>query len=247
MRNILLLILLILSLQAKEQKVVIGLGPYFQTQPYKDVDPIIIPSPVIFFDNGLLYMRWSRGGVYFLGEKGDKFSWGVSLTAQPRTFNYSPDDSIYLQGMEEKKSTIEGGFALSMLYEKRYLEIMLLTDILDRYESWILKAEFGDEFEFGDLTLYPSFIITYQSKDFINYYYGVSAEESARTPYEIYTPGDGISLGFQTYANYPLTENLSALFNARVDRIPTSAGDSPLIETSYVYSGLASLIYTFTY
>ena len=247
MKYIFLTLLLTLSLYAKDQKVTLGLGAYFQTQPYKDVDTIMIPSPVIFFDNGIFYMRWSRGGVYFLGNKGEKFSWGLSLTAQPRTYGYAPEDSKYLEGMDEKKNTFEGGLAYSMQYEKTYLEVMLLTDILDRYESWILKAELGDEFSFGKLSLYPSVIITYQSSDFINYYFGISEEESQRTDYEVYKPGYGFSIGFQTYAKYPINDKLSVLLNARVDRIPTQASKSPLVTTPYIYSGLASLIYTFTY
>jgi outer membrane protein len=55
--------------EESKQKVTIGAGPYIQTQPYKGVDDILLPSPVIFFDNGLFYVRWSRAGVYFLGEK----------------------------------------------------------------------------------------------------------------------------------------------------------------------------------
>ena len=247
MRVVFLLLFAIGSLYADEEKITLGAGAYFQTQPYKGVKTIVIPSPVIFFDNGLFYMRWSRGGIYFLGDKGDKFSWGFSLTLQPRTFNYSPDDSKSLQGMDEKKSTFEGGLAYSMQYEKKYLEVMLLTDIFDRYESWILKAEFGDEYKFGALTLYPSFIITYQSQEFVAYYYGVTEEESQRSGFKYYRPNAGMSLGFQTYAEYPLSDKLSVLLNARVDKMPSSASDSPLVDTAYVYSGLASLIYTFTY
>ena len=231
----------------KKQKVTIGLGPYIQTQPYKNVDAIFIPSPVIFFDNSLFYIRWSRAGIYFLGNKGEKFSWGLSVTAQPRTYGYSPDDSLFLKGMNERESTFEGGLAFSASYEDAYIEMMLLTDVLDRYNSWIFKTEIGDEYKLGSFSFYPSVIISYQSSDFVNYYYGVTQEEATRTSFSYYKAKDGFQLGAQTYIKYPITDELAILANLRADVLPHSAKKSPLIEKDFILSGLLSLIYTFEY
>jgi outer membrane protein len=252
MRYFFITILLLASLYAEEsqeekQKVTIGLGPYIQTQPYKNVDAIFIPSPVIFFDNSLFYIRWSRAGVYFLGDRGEDISWGFSLTVQPRTFGYTPSDSSYLEGMNERETTFEGGLAFSASYKGTYIEVMLLTDILDRHNSWILKSEIGDEYKFFALTFYPSLIMIYQSKEFINYYYGVTQEEASRTSFSYYRPGDGIELGLQTYIKYPITDSISILANIRADMIPKSAQNSPIVEDNVIYSGLFSLIYTFEY
>ena len=244
------LALLTLSLYAAEtqikQKVTIGLGPYVQTQPYKGVNPLLVPSPVIFFDNGLFYMRWSRAGMYFLGDKSEDFSWGLSLTAQPRTYGYKAEDSEYLKGMDERETTFEGGIAFSASYDDTYIETMLLTDIFVRYESWLFKTEIGDEFVLGDFTFYPSIIVIYESDEFVNYYYGVK-EHEAKADRAQFTPGAGWQLGAQTYIDYSFTDKLSGLVNLRVDRLPSSALNSPLIESDYIYSGLVSLIYSFEY
>ena len=244
------LALLTLSLYAAEtqikQKVTIGLGPYVQTQPYKGVNPLLVPSPVIFFDNGLFYMRWSRAGMYFLGDKSEDFSWGLSLTAQPRTYGYKAEDSEYLKGMDQRETSFEGGIAFSASYNDTYIETMLLTDMLVRYESWLFKTEIGDEFVLGDFTFYPSIIVIYESDEFVNYYYGVK-EHEARADRAQFTPGAGWQLGAQTYIDYPFTDKLSGLVNLRVDRLPSSALNSPLIESDYIYSGLVSLIYSFEY
>ena len=100
MKYILILLLLLINLNAdeKKQKLTIGVGPFIQTQPYKDVDSIILASPVIFYDDGLFYIRWSRAGVYFLGDKQDDYMWGFSLTAQPRTYSFKASDSQALTG-----------------------------------------------------------------------------------------------------------------------------------------------------
>ena len=56
-----------------------------------------------------------------------------------------------------------------------------------------------------------------------------------------------MQLGAQTYIKYPLTKNLSTLVNLRVDKLPSQATSSSLVNDEYMYSGLASLIYTFEY
>jgi len=246
LRYLLILLLLFIHLNAEEtkQKLTIGLGPFVQTQPYKDVDNILLPSPVIFFDNGLFYIRWSRAGVYFLGDKQEDYMWGFSITAQPRTYGYDKDD---IEGMDQRDETLEAGLAFSATYKESYIEMMLLTDVLDRYDSWILKTEIGHDIQLGDFSLYPSIILIYQSADFLNYYYGVKESEVATSGFDAYKVNDGWLIGAQTYIKYPLTEKLAVLANIRADKIADNATNSPIVNEDYIYSGLLSLIYTFEY
>jgi len=249
MKYLIILLLLsgLLNADEKEQKVTIGFGPYIQTQPYQDAPDIFIPSPVIFYDNGLVYIRWSRAGIYFLGNKTDEYAWGFSLTAQPRPNSYKPSDSVALNGLDEKQSSIEAGLAFSATIGNAYIETMLLTDILDRYDSWIEKTEIGYDLTLGKFKFYPSLIFVYQSSKFINYYYGVSQQESTTSIYNEYSADNGLQIGVQTYIKYPFTKKLSALVNIRADKLPSEATNSPIVADDYIYSGLVSLIYTFTY
>ena len=249
MRYIFIVLLLLSSVLGADEKqeLTIGLGAYTQSQPYKGADNLIIPSPVIFFDNSIVYARWSRFGLYFLGEKKENYTWGFSLTIQPRTLGYKASDSKFLQGMNERKSTIEGGLAFSASYnQSSYIEVMLLADMLKTYNSWVLKTEIGDTYNVGDFTFYPSIILLYEPRKFLDYYYGIKSSEA--TPLRSkYSPGSGWQYGIQTYIRYPFTKKLSALINLRYDIIPQSAQNSPLTDKNYIYSGLASLIYTFEY
>jgi len=241
---VILLLLLNLNAEEKTQNLTLGLGPFIQTQPYDNVDNFILPSPVIFYDNGVFYVRWSRAGIYFLGDKQKNYAWGISLTAQPRTYGYEKNE---IEGMDERKTTWEGGLALSAKTDKAYIEIMVLSDLLNRYNSWILKTEVGYDFEIGNFSLYPSLVAVYQSSKFLDYYYGVKQSEVASSTFYQYTPDNGFLFGAQTYIKYPFTEQLSAFANIRVDRLSQEVIDSPIVTQKYIYSGLLSLIYTFKY
>jgi len=237
-----------LNAEDSKQKVTLGIGPYFQTQPYKDTSAIFVPSPVIFFDNSLFYVRWSRAGIYFLGDRQEEYAWGFSLTAQPRPYGYKASDSEFLKGMDTRENTLEGGLAFSATYHDAYLEIMALTDLLSRYESWLIKAELGDEYKFGDFTLYPSLILIYQSDKFMDYYYGVKTSEvDTSIGRNFYEAKGGLQLGAQTFLNYKITPKWSSLINLRADMLTNDAVNSPLVNDKYIYSGLVSLMYTFKY
>jgi outer membrane protein len=248
-----LLILIILSFSilysqsSKKEKVSIGLGPYVQSQPYKNVDNMLLPSPVFFYDNQIFYVRWTRLGVYFLGNSSKDFSWGFSLSAQPRTNSYSPEDSLELKDMQEKKSSYEGGVVFSAVVYEAYFELMYMYDLLDRYNAHIVNAELGYPIKIEKLSIYPSIIYEYQSKDFLNYYYGVSQEESISSSHNIFTPDAGVKLAAQTYVYYPLTDDFSAFLNAKINFLPKEVKDSPLLDKDYFYSAFASIIYTFEY
>jgi len=248
MKYIVMIILLFMQLTAddKQQKITIGLGPYMQTQPYENLKDIFVPSPVFFFDNSLFYARWTRFGMYFLGNKAEEFSWGFSLTVQPRTFGYKAKDSKSLIGMDDRKTSLEGGIAFSAAYDDANIETLLLTDVIDRYATWVLSTNIGYKYVIAKTSFYPSVGVTYQSSNFMNYYYGVKKNEvSVNRP--LYTPSAGLQFTVQTYVNYELTNSLDILLNARADFIPPSAQNSPLVNENIIYSGLVSLLYTFKY
>lgn len=246
MKYIILLLLLASTSYADdiEQKITIGAGPYFQTQPYGGVDAQMIASPIIFFDNELFYVRWTRVGAYFLGNKNDDFSWAFSLTIQPRVYGYEASD---IQGMNERENTWEGGLAFSMKKGDTYIEVMALHDLLNKYNSWILKTEIGHDVKVGNFSIYPSINAEYQAEGFVNYYFGVTQNEAITRSETQYISKAGLQIGIQTFIDHPITNKLSALINLKADRLPSSASKSTIVEDKYIYSGLASLIYTFNY
>ena len=218
-------------LLAEENSISLGTGLYSQTQPYKKSKNLILPSPVIFFDNSLLYIRWTRVGIYFMGEKNDNLSWGLSLTALPRTISYKSN----ISSVKDKKSTWEGGVSFGISKENYYAELLLLHDLLNNHKSYVTQFELGSEYKIYNATFYPSISFFYQSSEFINYYYEPKKKDS------------GINFALQTYINYPLSQNLSTFLHFKVEKLSKKITNSSLVTDKVVYSSLFSLIYTYHY
>ncbi len=241
MKLFILFFLIISRLIAKEEiTLTIGGGAYIKTQPYKQSKDLVLPSPVIFYENSIAYIRWSRVGVYFAGQKKENFSWGLSLTAMPRTYGY--DD---ISGMQERKNSWEGGISFAAKKKDTYFELLYLDDILNGKDRYVLQAEIGSKFKVAKMNFYPAVFAIYQSKNFLNYYYGIEQNEVATSGFFEFHPNGGILYGAQTYISYPLTKKLSIFSNIRIDKIPSSVQNSPLVTEDFIYSGILSLLYTF--
>jgi outer membrane protein len=256
MKRLIFLLLLLNTLIRAQDDIYIGLGPYFQTQPYKDADPVVLASPVIFFDNSLFYIRWTRVGMYFYGHKGDSFSWGASLTAQPQIIGYyetdafnaigSRDKTPILEGMEDHESSWEAGLALSASYENYFGEFLLLHDIFNESNALKARIEVGAEYAVGDFLFVPSVLAVYLSQKFTDYYFGIPQEETlpGLRP-NAYTADAALNLAAQSYIKYSVSEHWHLLANIRADYLGKSIRNSPLVDDKMMYSGMLSVMYSF--
>jgi MipA family protein len=250
-----LLSTLTLTLFAKDD-VFVGLGPYFQTQPYKDADPVVLATPVIFFDNSLFYIRWTRVGMYFYGQRTAEGGWGLSITAQPQVLGYYDSPAMtqlnhrnptpVLAGMPAHESGWEGGLAAAYKHGDYFAELLLMQEIVPNSNGIKVRIELGKSFSYGHWYFVPSFLAVWLSQPFTNYYFGVPASLADTTLNRpAYTPGAALNLAAQTYIKYDLSEHWHLLANLRADRFADAITDSPLSGKRYMYSGMFSVLYSF--
>lgn len=226
----------------KKDTAFIGGGFYLQSQPYEDTDGFATISPVVFFDNELFYMRWTRLGMYFLGGE----NWGMSVTAQPRPFGYKTNDSPTFAGMADRQASWEGGLSIAGKNELGFAEATWFTDLLDNSGGSLLRFELGKKISKNKWTFVPSVLAIFFDEKFNDYYYGVRLNE-ARPGRAYYVAGAGLNLAAQSYINYDINKNWHLLGNIRVDYLSSSITDSPIVGKRYMLSGLISVMYSFEY
>ncbi len=243
MRFFTLFCLLALELFAEQKTtpLLLGGGSYIQTQPYKGADAKIVPSPVVFFDNHLFYVRWTRVGVYFLGDVKDDFSWAFSLSAEPQPLGYASGESSSLAGMN-RESSVQGGLGFDMQYKDSFFNFVLFQDFLNKSNSFVSRAEIGQHLKIKKVDLYPSLCLIYHTDKFNQYYYGVNTEETSLQR-DSYSPAASLDYSFQTYAKYRFNEKYSTLLNFRVDTLNKEESNSPIVSDKYIFSGLISILY----
>jgi outer membrane protein len=240
MKKIIIILLLLSTLIRAENYLLVGAGPYVQSQPYTDTDAFALPSPVVFMEYEIFYIRWSQMGVYFYGGE----NWGLSLMLQPRPNGYEAKDSDSLSGMKKRKSSWEGGISLAGKNDLGFAEIIYAHDILNSSNRSLIRAEAGTKIKSKKWTFVPSFLLLWFSEGFNNYYYGVTQQESS-VDRAAYHADAGLNAALQNYTNYQITPKWSLLLNTRVDFLNSTITDSPIVSDKYIFSGMLSILYSF--
>ena len=170
-----------------------GAGVIINKDPYKGIDT---ESQVIPF---FLYRteRLSLFGPmvsYLIFEDDD---WELDAITKIRFEGYEEDDSHFLQGMDERKWTLEFGGSLSKKFPVGNVTADFSADILNEHKGQELRLfysyDFRGVFNSLALTMTPNIGLIYRSSRLNDYYYGVRESEIIASRPE-YNVGDSTGL-----------------------------------------------------
>jgi outer membrane protein len=143
--------------------------------PYRGLDEGLIVAPLVRFEGERFYLRGLRGGVV-LHESGG-FAFGPFL--QFRGDGYDSADSDFLAGMDDRRFSLDGGFAASWRGDDfGQIEFSVATDVLDRSGGHEAELSYTALFDVGGWTFVPAVAAKWQSEDLVDYYWGVRADEA---------------------------------------------------------------------
>lgn len=120
--------------------------------------------------------------------RGDTFEWRLwrqqhtnelFLVAQPDALHYNPAANQVLSGMTTKLPTAMGGVGWRLQMVRHLsLQATLLTDLLRRNDGIIASFDLKGHWRAGTWLMQPILGISWDSANYVNYYFGVTPEES---------------------------------------------------------------------
>jgi len=202
---------------------------------------------------GFPFFDVSWRNVFFNPRKG----LGFSLTLVPSvkvglalgyTFGRDEDDAAALNGLGD----VDAGLTVNGFLEWEMIEGFSM-DI--RYEQQITGEETGFQCQFGlgyrmflppGLIIRPSIAATYASDSYMQAYFGVDGEQSARSGYSKYDSDPGIkSAGIQMMVIYPFMGKWALQMLGGYERLVGDAADSPVVRDADQYTAGLGLSYSF--
>jgi len=214
------------------------------SKPYKGVDTDFYIVPLFFYESRRFYFRGSSLGYILIGHDGDTRRWSVDAVAQWRFDSYDSDDSDRLDGMADRKMSVDAGLALNAEAAWGQASLSLLTDTLSRHRGRELRFSYARPFVLRRLRFTPSAGLSWQSESLVDYYYGVRATE-ARPGRPAYRPGDATNLFAAVKIEYELAEDWVAFSAMQYERLHKRILDSPIVDQPYTVSAVAGLLYKF--
>ena len=220
----------------------LGLGVISSPRPYVGAKNSVLPIPLVELYYKKFYAQGIRAGFH-LFEKGDLT---LDIRARVVFAGLDPEDSPALEGMAERKSSVEGGFALDWKPGKYLLSGTAFTDLLGRSGGQQAGLDLSRTWTFARYRwgLTPSVGVVWQSSDLVDYYFGVSPEEArpGRPPFRGYS---ALNFRASVLAFYRLTTRVNFVGLIRVQRLDNEISSSPIVDKPRGYFGLLGVNYTF--
>lgn len=240
-----LLLMLPLSMHAQAQESYsLGIGLGYQQKPYAGDHSNWIPVPHFEYQNGNLFIKGLKAGLYLFNTPTTKFDAHLRY----ESLNFKPSDSYgALQGLDRRKSTIELGIGFHHVFENQvFFSSEINGDILGRSDGFNVDAGVGMVHHINDhFKVIPKIGGVWSSKDHNDYYYGVSSSESNRTGIATYNPGSSFTpyIGVGTVIN--ATDNLHIFGGAQFKFLPSEVKNSPMTDRSTLSDFAIGINYNF--
>lgn len=213
----------------------LGLGVASTPRPYVGAENAILPVPLVDIAYKGLYVQGIQAGYWFV----DNNNFDLGVRAEIVFESLDPDDSPFLEGMDERNPSIQGGFAFAWKPGKFRLAMAANTDLMDRSNGQQASIRFSRMWQWHGraIGIMPSIGAVWQSSNFIDYYYGVTPEEAL--------PGRP-AFGGHSAVNFR-TSLLGYLFVSHrirfvayleVQRLDNEIYDSPIVEDRRSVLGL---------
>jgi outer membrane protein len=218
----------------------LGLGVVSSPRPYVGADNALFPVPLVQYHRGGFFIEGIRVGYRWGGRR----AWRFELYGTPQFAGLDPDDSPFLSGMEERRTSLDGVATLSWHRPHVDLSLGLHSDLLGRNDGQRLRARAGFPFQVGRWRLSPSVGLIWYDDEFVDYYAGVRPEEArpGRPAYK----GSSTSnpeAGF-TAIWFP-GRRWILLIGVDYQRLGSEITDSPIIEDNWIVGGFAGLGFRF--
>ena len=203
----------------------LGVAAAVVQQPYRGVERKTTGLPLVSYDGTWINVSGPRADLKLLST--DSIS--LRLRARYAGDGYDADDSPFLAGMQDRKSSLWLGGAAIWRTDIATFTGELLGDALSNSKGLRLKLQADRRFPAGSFGFTPRVAVEWLDRKYVNYYYGVRPDEvlPGRTLYE---GASTANLEVGVRADYSPSRKHSLFVDLGTTRLGKGIKDSPLVE-----------------
>lgn len=217
----------------------IGLGGYYTHSIVRSKSSEISVLPYLDFDYGRIFARVDTLGINTL-----KLGYGhLQFTARISQDGFNTDTAS-LQGMGKRHTSVPVGMGTFQITPLGAFIINAFHDI-GQSRGDLSEAIYAGELDLPRVVLYPLAGMEYQSREYVRYYYGVSAQEAASSQYTAYQPAGSFNKLLGLIADIKLSDEYHLNCNVRRKWLGDAIYLSPIVSQRYLDTAYLSLSYRF--
>jgi outer membrane protein len=230
--------------QGEQPGLFLGAGLMIQDKPLKGVGAKVYPLPFYMYRGKAFSMRGLSASYEILGDE----NWAIRGLARFRTDGYEADDSSDLDGMSDRRNSLDLGAEL--WFENSWGNVGLdwVVDALGQHDGHEARLSyvmpFRGAFGIKKLGLRPMLGLNWRSDNLNNYYYGVRAREATANR-AVYRSGRSVNPYAGVALDYQLAERWSIFSLFRNEWLGNEITDSPIVDQDSKISVILGLLYRF--
>ncbi len=190
------------------------------------------------FTDDWILIREGNLGVRWVSDN----DWELGLLGRVQTLGLGSDDVPELRGLEDRKWTLELAPMVGYRGWPVHIDFKTYADILDRHGGLSSELTLSLPYEWSRGYVVPSVRAIQYSKDFTNYYYGVSAAE-ARPSRPQYQAGGATNTTLKMRWGYAITDKWLLSGSIGVEYLDSEISNSPIVDKDTLWSGNIGVAY----
>jgi outer membrane protein len=218
----------------------LGLGVTYKNALYRGDDSSVFPIPLIMLEKGQFFIKGRTAGYRVYQD--EQFAFDV--IGQWRFDGYDDEDSDYLDGMDDRDMTLDGGAAVTIFDGWGRTTFSMVSDLLSKHSGQELSVTYSKTWQHDKWSLTPSAGVRFYTSSLGDYYYGVQPDEAVAGR-GAYDAGDSLNPFAGLSVTYNFNEKWSALTSVRYTWLDSEITDSPIVDDRYDLLLMTGLLYTF--
>ena len=225
-----------------EPRLSIGGTVNFNYQAYKHTqnDPDITYMPAFFYDNQRVYAEGDEIGAYLYEDKENEFR----VNAYYDGMQFDPKNSDF-NGISKRKWSIMAGVSYMRVTPFGGFKLQVGSDVLSRHSGTVVTASYLAELQSGNWTWYPELGLNWNNKNYNQYYFGVTHQESKLNNIEEYNPKSSVSPYASLNGSYFINNHFNIIFGAEVNYLTNQMFNSPLVKNRFDVEPFVGALYKF--
>ncbi|MEJ1958064.1 MAG: MipA/OmpV family protein [Nitrosomonadales bacterium] len=213
------------------------MGGYAMHRIIRSKQDEILVLPYLDFVYGKIFAR-----VDTLGVKTVALGYGDLELVGRVSLDGFHTNTAALQGLTTRRPSAPIGLGTLQITPVGAFMINAFHDVNQSKGNW-LELTYGAEFDLPKVTLYPLVGAEYQSKAYVRYFYGVTAQEAANSQYAAYQPDGAFNNFIGLIADIPLAGEYHLNLNVRRKWLGDAINLSPIVSQGHLDTSYFALSY----
>ncbi len=169
----------------------------------------------------------------------------VSLLAENNGSGFDAGDLEIFKGMADRDYSIDLGAQFAVSTDFGDVAFSVTKDVNDAHDSEVMKLSYQYMLHAGKWVFIPGIGLQHLASDFVDYYYGVRANEATRTR-AAYKGRSTTQVSLNLLTAYQISPRFQVVNAISLEALPDEIKNSPLVkDDSTVLRGFLGLSYQF--